>query len=59
MNRHVWIETEIWPVGSWDTNDANTDVTVVLPDRSKWIASFFTYQNIETLRQKIYKPVNA
>lgn len=50
--RHVWIEAEIWPVGSWDCDDENTDVIVVFPDRSKWIASFFTYKNIETLRQK-------
>ncbi|WP_312027091.1 hypothetical protein [Paenibacillus illinoisensis] len=48
----MWIEAEKWPVGSWETNDANTDVIVVFPDRSRWIASFFTYQNIHTLRQK-------
>jgi hypothetical protein len=51
-NRHIWIEAEIWPVGSWDCNDENTDVFVVFSDRSKWIASCFTYKNIETLRQK-------
>ncbi|WP_336783421.1 hypothetical protein [Paenibacillus illinoisensis] len=51
-DRHVWIEAEIWPVGSWDINDANTDVIVVFRDRSKWGASFFTYPNIQTLRQK-------
>jgi len=51
-DRHVWIEAESWPVGAWDINDANTDVIVVFPDRSKWGASFFTYQNIQTLRQK-------
>lgn len=50
--RQVWIEAEIWPTGSWDCNDENTDVVVVFSDRSKWIASFFTYKNIETLRQK-------
>ncbi|MCZ8523807.1 MULTISPECIES: hypothetical protein [Paenibacillus] len=50
--RYVWIEAEIWPVGSWDCKNHNSDVIVVFPDRSKWIASFFTYQNIETLRQK-------
>ncbi|BFT72515.1 hypothetical protein [Paenibacillus sp. P36] len=49
---HIWIEAELWPLGSWDCNDVNTDVIVVFPDRSKWIASFFTYKNIETLRQK-------
>ncbi|WP_426450699.1 hypothetical protein ACP26L_01435 [Paenibacillus sp. S-38] len=50
--RYVWIEAEKWPVGSWDCKNNNSDVIVVFPDRSKWIASFFTYQNIETLRQK-------
>jgi hypothetical protein len=50
--RHVWIEAEIWKEGSWDCYDCNTDVIVVFPNRSKWIASFFTCQNIETLRQK-------
>ena len=52
MKRYVWIEAEEWPEDSWDCNDCNTDVIVVFPDRSKWIASFFTYLNIETLRQK-------
>ncbi|MFC5450024.1 hypothetical protein [Paenibacillus aestuarii] len=50
--RHIWIEAETWPLGSWDCNDESTDVIVVFPDRSKWIASCFTYKNIETLRQK-------
>ncbi|MDQ0194231.1 hypothetical protein [Paenibacillus wynnii] len=50
--RCVWIEAEIWPVGSWDCKDKNSDVIVVFPDRSKWIATVFTYRNIETLRQK-------
>ncbi|AIQ47926.1 hypothetical protein R70723_19960 [Paenibacillus sp. FSL R7-0273] len=51
-NRYIWIEAEMWPVGSWNHKDGNSDVIVVFPNRSKWIASFFTYQNIETLRQK-------
>ncbi|MEC0270460.1 hypothetical protein [Paenibacillus anseongense] len=50
--RHVWIEAEKWPEGTWDCKDGNTDVIVVFPDRTKWIASIFTYKNIETLRQK-------
>lgn len=51
-DRHVWIEAEIWPVGSWDINDTNTDIIVVFPARSRWGASFFTYPNIQTLREK-------
>ncbi|MEC0170625.1 hypothetical protein [Paenibacillus graminis] len=50
--RYVWIEAEIWPEGLSDCKDDNTDVIVVFPDRSKWIATVFTYQNIETVRQK-------
>ncbi|MBT2290552.1 hypothetical protein J7E73_15715 [Paenibacillus albidus] len=52
LKHHIWIEAEEWLEDSWDCNDCNTDVIVVFPDRSKWIASFFTYQNVETLRQK-------
>ncbi|GLX69350.1 hypothetical protein [Paenibacillus glycanilyticus] len=52
LKRYIWVEAEIWPVGSWDCKDNNSDVIVVFPDRSKWMASFFTYQNIDTLRQK-------
>lgn len=50
--RYVWIEAEIWPAGSWNCKDENSDVIVVFPDRSKWTATVFTYQNIETLRRK-------
>lgn len=53
--RYIWIEAEEWLVGSWDCYDVNSDVIVVFPDRSKWIASLFTYKNIETLRQKNIK----
>ncbi|WP_141505612.1 hypothetical protein [Paenibacillus luteus] len=52
LKRNVWIEAEVWAEGSWNCNDCNSDVIVVFPDRSKWIASFFTYSNIDTLRQK-------
>lgn len=48
----IWIEAEQWLAGTWDEEDANSDVIVVFPDRSKWIASFLTYKNIESLRQK-------
>lgn len=50
--KHIWIEAEEWGDGEWDVEDANTDVMVVFSDRSKWIASFFTYKNIRTLREK-------
>ena len=37
---------------SADPFDCNSDVIFELNDGSKWIATFFTYQNIETLRKK-------
>lgn len=51
-DRYMWIEADEWLEDSWDRNDCNTDVIVVFRDRSKWIASLFTYQNVETLRKK-------
>ncbi|WP_337103313.1 hypothetical protein [Paenibacillus sp. YIM B09110] len=52
LKRCVWIEAELWAEGSLVCDDENTDVIVTFPNRSKWIASLFTYKNIETLRQK-------
>ncbi|NEW04650.1 DUF4935 domain-containing protein [Paenibacillus sp. SYP-B3998] len=48
----LWIEAENWAEGEWDEFDSNTDVIVHFPDASKWIASFFTYKNINTLVEK-------
>jgi hypothetical protein len=50
--KHIWIEAEEWAEGEWNIEDVNLDVIVTLSDRSKWIASFFTYKNIQTLREK-------
>ncbi|REK63699.1 MAG: hypothetical protein DF221_09255 [Brevibacillus sp.] len=35
-----------------DIHDDNIDVIVTLPDRTRWWGTFFTYKNIESLRQK-------
>lgn len=51
-NRHIWIEAEEWSEGEWNVEDDNLDVIVTFSDRSKWIATFFTYNNIQTLREK-------
>lgn len=51
-NKHIWIEAEEWAEGEWNVEDSNIDVIVTFSDRSKWIASFFTYKNIQTLREK-------
>lgn len=51
-DKHIWIEAEEWADGEWDIEDTNLDVIVTFSDRSKYIASFFTYKNIESLREK-------
>jgi hypothetical protein len=48
----IWIEAEEWAVGEWNKYDANTDVIVTFKDGARWIASFFTYKNIQTLAEK-------
>lgn len=47
----VWLEAEDWEPGEWIPADCNSDVGVTLSDGTTWIATFFTYQNIETLRK--------
>ena len=47
----LWIEAECWSE-TWNPEDVNTDVKVVFDDGSSWVASFFTYKNIETLVKK-------
>ncbi|MFX3633582.1 MAG: hypothetical protein ACE3L7_24845 [Candidatus Pristimantibacillus sp.] len=48
----IWIEAEQWAVGEWNIHDGNTDVIVTFEDGSRWVASFFTYKNIQTLAEK-------
>jgi hypothetical protein len=52
--KDIWIESEVkGPIigGTLETND-NSDVIVTFTDKTRYIASFFTYANIEYLRQK-------
>lgn len=51
LEKYVWIEAEQWAEGLWDTENVNTDVIVVFSNRMKWIASFYTYKNIQTIRE--------
>ncbi|WP_218131574.1 MULTISPECIES: hypothetical protein [unclassified Paenibacillus] len=44
----IWIEAEQWAEG-WNESDAISDVLVSFDDGTEWIASLFTYRNIETL----------
>lgn len=48
----TWIEAEQWSEGEWNIYNDNTDVIVTFEDGSRWIASFFTYRNIQTLTEK-------
>ena len=52
--KNIWIASEVHgPVigGTAEIND-NTDVIVTFNDNTRFIATFFTYENIEHLRQK-------
>lgn len=54
MDKHIkkiWIEI-LDTQDSIDYYDCNSDVVFELSDNSKWVATFFTYKNIETLRKK-------
>ncbi|WP_445711949.1 hypothetical protein [Flavobacterium sp.] len=52
--KKIWIESEIkGPIigGTLETND-NSDVIITFSDDTQFIATFFTYENIEMLRKK-------
>lgn len=51
MIKSIWYEFDNWS-DSLDVEDSNSDVIFELEDGCKWVASFFTYKNIETLRKK-------
>lgn len=48
----LWIEAEQWFLGDWNIDDNNTDAIVTFEDGMRWVASFFTYKNIQTLVEK-------
>lgn len=50
--QEIWLEAEQWADGEWDRDDDNSDVIVTFENGEKWIASFFTYRNIQTLVEK-------
>lgn len=53
INSHykIWIEAEEW-AGEWDVHNCNSDVIVEFEDNERWVASFFTYNNISQLTEK-------
>ena len=48
----IWLEAEEWAAGEWTPRDDNTDVIVTFEDGARWVASFFSYQNILSLAEK-------
>jgi hypothetical protein len=48
----LWIEAEEWAPGEWTPADDNTDVYVTFADGSRWVATFLSYANIQTLTTK-------
>jgi hypothetical protein len=52
MKYSIWIEAEHWAEGEWNIHDDNTDAIITFEDGSRWVASFFTYKNIQTLKEK-------
>ncbi len=48
----IWIEAEGWVPGRWTPADDNSDVIVTFESGERWVATFFSYQNILSLREK-------
>jgi hypothetical protein len=50
----IWIESyEKGPINGGQSNtDDNTDVIVTFSDDTKYVATFFTYDNVKTLTEK-------
>ena len=54
MIKNIWIETEECEsiINSQNNTNDNSDVIVTFSDDKKYVASFFTYDNIKTLTEK-------
>ena len=50
--KKIYLSLEIPGSNGFDISNENTDVIVVMEDGKKYIASFFTYANIEKLRRE-------
>lgn len=48
----LWIEAEEWAPGEWTPADINTDVIITFDDASRWVATFISYANIQTLTER-------
>ncbi|MEH7403757.1 hypothetical protein V7148_22635 [Gottfriedia acidiceleris] len=49
--KEIWMEAEAWSNG-YDKYDDNTDVKVKFEDGTEGVATFITYKNILSLREK-------
>ena len=47
----IWFESDNWQ-NPYDENDSNMDVIFTLNNGTKWVSTFFTYQNILSLARK-------
>lgn len=47
--KKIWYEFLMWE-SPFDPSDCNSDVIFELDDGSRWVVTFFTYKNIETIR---------
>lgn len=52
QNYSIWIEAEEWMDGQWNPSDGNTDAIVTFGNGKRWVATFFSYQNILSLADK-------
>jgi hypothetical protein len=55
MNYTVELETEFWEKESWTSQDCNSGAWVKFENGERWVATFFSYQNISSLRKKNQK----
>jgi pyruvate/2-oxoacid:ferredoxin oxidoreductase beta subunit len=58
--KEIWIESENkGPVTCGQLySDDNSDVIVTMTDGKKYVATFFTYDNVKTLTEKIKRQEN-
>jgi len=48
----VELETEFWEKDSWTPQDCNSNAWVKFESGERWVATFFSYQNILSLKEK-------
>jgi hypothetical protein len=48
----IWIEAEEWLAGEWTPVDDNSDAIVTFETGERWVATFFSYQNIVSQVEK-------